>query len=145
MADFRRMLAIPGPVDEVRGWLQDFEHAREWMPLVKDVTPLDPPPIAVGSRWQLEGSRNRHFGFAMALVPSNADVLKFQGNTLQYRVTIEFRLESFGERTIVVFSLVVRLRGPAGIFDSFGQQDVDALGSQCCERLAQVLQGELIG
>jgi uncharacterized membrane protein len=50
MTHFQSTIDIQAPADRVWAALRDIEHWSEWTPTIISIRPLDPGPIAVGTR-----------------------------------------------------------------------------------------------
>ena len=101
------------PLDEAFSFIADFANAKDWDPGVATSVPLDPGPVAVGSRYQL-GIR-RGDGVAImeyvvtAYEPLRRVVLAGEGAGVSAVDDIQFEATPGGTR--IDYMADIRLRG----------------------------------
>jgi carbon monoxide dehydrogenase subunit G len=87
---------IARPPAEVFPWLIEPEKVRQWMTGLEVYQPLDPGPLAVGSRIRQELSvSGRHLRFELQvtrLEPPSAATLRFEGSG--FRAVNEYTISS---------------------------------------------------
>jgi hypothetical protein len=142
MAEFRRTLLVDRPPAEIYTFLADFRNSPEWAPIIAEAAPLQEGTPATGHRWQLRMmSQQRESHLTLELTELSADRMTFVARTLVYRLQLRFEVQSLGSSSTVVFEAAVSLRGFGALLDPFVQDRLDAVGTECCEGLRNVLAG----
>ena len=111
MTHFQSTIDILAPADRVWTALRDIEHWSEWTPTIISIRPLDPGPIAVGTRAIVRQPK---------LLPARWQVTELeQGRSFTWitrgpgiRVTARHTIEDAGNRSRV--TLALDFSGPLG-------------------------------
>jgi len=101
------------PLDEAFSFIADFANAKDWDPGVATSVPLDPGPVAVGSRYQL-GIRRGEGVATMEYVVTAYEPLRrvvLAGEGAGVAAVDDIRFEATPGGTRIDYMADIRLRG----------------------------------
>jgi carbon monoxide dehydrogenase subunit G len=146
MAKLNERIETALPLDEAFAFIADFANSKDWDPGVATSVPLDPGPVAVGSRYQL-GIRRGDSVSSMeyvvtALEPLRRVVLVGEGSGVSAIDDIRFAATQGGTR--IDYTADIRLRGAkrlvapfaGGTFAKVARQARDGMQRALDERAA---------
>ena len=113
MPVLREQIETTLPVDEAFAFVADFANSKDWDPGVATSEPLDPGPVAVGSRYRLgirrgDGVASMEY-VVTALEPLRRVVLAGEGSGVS--AVDDIRFEATANGTRIDYMADIRLRG----------------------------------
>jgi carbon monoxide dehydrogenase subunit G len=146
MATLNERIETALPLDEAFAFVADFANSKDWDPGVATSEPLDPGPVAVGSRYQLGvrmggGVASMEY-VVTALEPLRRVVLAGEGSGVSAVDDIRFEATPSGTR--IDYTADIRLRGvkrlaapfAGGAFAKIARQARDGMQRALDERAA---------
>lgn len=113
MAWFRAEIEVPRPVEEVFGYLAEFQNAAEWDPGIVSAHKLDEGPVRMGTRFEVVSrflGRDVRLVYAVTqLDPPSRLVLEGEADTVVSVDTLTFAKTDGGTR--LVYDANLRLKG----------------------------------
>jgi carbon monoxide dehydrogenase subunit G len=114
MATLNERIETALPLDEAFAFIADFANSKDWDPGVATSVPLDPGPVAVGSRYQLGIRRGDNVAsmeyVVTAFEPLRRVVLAGEGSGVSAVDDIRFEATP-GGGTRIDYMADIRLRG----------------------------------
>ena len=113
MAKLNERIETALPLDEAFAFIADFANSKHWDPGVATAEPLDPGPVAVGSRYQLGIRRGDNVATMVYVVtafePLRRVVLEGEGGGVA--AVDDIRFEATPRGTRIDYMADIRLRG----------------------------------
>ena len=120
MAQYRRQIVVPTPLDTTFAYLSRFSSAQEWDPSVISAQMVTPEPVGLGSRFELTAA------FLGAKVPLEYEIIEYdaprrvvltaENRSVRSTDTISFDPTPTGG-TVVSYDAVLLLKGVARLAD----------------------------
>lgn len=140
MITFSNTIHIDRPVDEVRTYLTDLEHAPEWNVAIVDSRKLTSGPPAVGSRYEQVRQAPRPGSETIEITAMQPALLEVTGPLAGIPARLTYRWTTAASGTDLVNDVELNAGGVTGVLATLAQSRIRRAVAENLETLRAVLE-----